>query len=113
MFPCHSEGTVTETRAVTTRANLSALKVNLLYYQMVVGQMPTTGQGLKALVERPTTEPVPKSWRKVVDEVPRDPWDREFQYRNPGKKNPGSYDLFSLGADGIEGTSDDVWPYSP
>ena len=37
-----------------------------------------------------------------------DYWDREFRYTMPGVHNAGSYDLWSLGADGESGTADDI-----
>ena len=94
---------------VSTRAQLNLLKVNLLSYQMNAGQMPTTAQGLQALVQRPEVAPLPTQWRRVLDQVPVDAWGQEFRYRSPGKKHPESIDLFSIGADGIEGTADDLW----
>src|SRR3989339_1938443 len=33
-----------------------------------------------------------------------DPWDNPFVYKYPGKHNPDSFDLFSLGCDGITKT---------
>jgi hypothetical protein len=29
-------------------------------------------------------------------------------YRNPGKRNTTGYDVFSLGADGVENSEDDI-----
>jgi len=37
-----------------------------------------------------------------------DPWGRRYLYKTPGTHNPDSYDLWSMGADGISGTGDDV-----
>lgn len=37
-----------------------------------------------------------------------DPWARKITYRNPGKRNAGGYDVFSLGPDGLENTEDDI-----
>jgi general secretion pathway protein G len=59
-------------------------------------------QGLAALVERPTTTPVPKSWRGegYVDRVPSDPWGNPYVYV---LATPQRYVLKSFGADGVEG----------
>jgi general secretion pathway protein G len=38
----------------------------------------------------------------------KDPWGEPYQYRNPGLKNPDSFDLFSKGQDKTEGTEDDI-----
>ncbi len=69
--------------------------------------MPTNEQGLQALVTMPTIEPRPASWREFFKEVPKDPWNNPYVYRNPGKKNSNSYDIFSAGPDGKPDTSDD------
>ena len=37
-----------------------------------------------------------------------DPWGRVFQYRNPGTKSGGDFDVFSMGADGQPDTADDI-----
>ena len=88
---------------------MNTIRLNLLSYQMAGGRFPTTEQGLKALVQRPEIEPIPVKWRRIFDEVPRDLWGIEFQYRKPGIKHPDGYDLFSAGPDRKAGTEDDIW----
>lgn len=41
-------------------------------------------------------------------EVERDPWGNSYKYRSPGKYNENSYDVWSMGADGEDGTEDDI-----
>jgi general secretion pathway protein G len=41
--------------------------------------------------------------------VPKDPWQNEYIYRNPGQKNPSGYDLYSAGPDRKADTADDDW----
>lgn len=38
-----------------------------------------------------------------------DPWGNTYVYKSPGVKNAAGYDLYSLGPDGQDGTTDDVW----
>ncbi len=38
----------------------------------------------------------------------KDPWGNEYQYKNPGEFNEDSYDLYSMGPDGEDGTDDDI-----
>ena len=68
------------------------------------GQFPTTEQGLKALLQQPTTHPQPRNWQgPYLDEVIalQDAWGRRFHYVQPGAGDPPRpYDLWSLGADG-------------
>ena len=61
---------------------------------------------IKALVERPATEPVPERWKQLMEEVPKDPWNREFVYDIPAKRSKGDYDVYSLGKDGVESDED-------
>ena len=42
------------------------------------------------------------------NKIPLDPWGEPYQYRFPGVKNKGSFDLFSKGPDKLEGTEDDI-----
>lgn len=68
--------------------------------------LPTTAQGLKALIERPTSEPQPKRWRALLTKMPIDPWGSPYQYRYPGVKNPDRFDLYSWGRDRVESADD-------
>jgi general secretion pathway protein G len=47
-----------------------------------------------------------------LDSLPMDPWNRPYLYSFPGKRNPGGYDLWSMGSDAKSGTDDDIgnWP---
>jgi general secretion pathway protein G len=70
---------------------------------------PTTEQGLKALVEKPSSPPVPKKWKDYLGKpVPPDPWGNEYRYLCPGKRFPNGFDLWSVGPDMQDGTEDDV-----
>lgn len=40
--------------------------------------------------------------------VPKDPWGRAYQYACPGSHRPLTFDLYSLGADGVPSTDDVV-----
>jgi general secretion pathway protein G len=67
---------------------------------------PTTSQGLEALV-RPHPElkkPFLYPEDGYISSMPLDPWGREYIYEYPSRKN-SKYDLYTLGADGIEGGS--------
>jgi general secretion pathway protein G len=49
----------------------------------------------------------PKSGRKYVREYNGDPWKRDYVYK---RLKEGGYEIFSRGADGEEGTEDDIRP---
>jgi general secretion pathway protein G len=95
-------------KAARVEADLRAIGTALMTYESQSGFMPSTEQGLKALVERPATEPRPRRWSKGMDELPVDPWGLPYNYKQPGTHNPTGYDLFSAGADRQPNTADDV-----
>ena len=82
----------------------------LKHYQSFALRYPTTEQGLKALVEKPTWEPVPQEWRpQAIQALKPDKWGNEYRYLYPGKHNgPAKPDVWSIGPDGKDGTRDDV-----
>ena len=90
-------------------ADLRTIKAQLKLYEDSNGFYPTTNQGLRALVTRPETGPVPERWSQLFKMVPTDPWKHPYIYRCPGSKHPDSYDLFSAGTDGRPDTADDDW----
>lgn len=84
------------------RANMSSIANALKMYKLDNNGYPTTEEGLEALVERPSSadkgEYNPDGY---LDQVPEDPWGNPYVYISPGVDGP--YDLYSLGADGVEG----------
>jgi len=90
------------------RADIQAISMQLKTYETLNLFLPSSEQGLKALVERPTTQPVPERWKQMLEKMPVDPWGHTYAYRNPGRKNTKGFDLFSFGSDGQEGTEDDI-----
>jgi len=99
-------GRVDEAKVETTKIQLRAIKNALEQYKLDNGFYPTTQQGLKALVEKPSMPPQPRRWRPYLEKLPKDGWDRDFIYISPGVKRP--YELKSRGPDGEEGTEDDI-----
>lgn len=88
------------------RGDLSSISTQLKLYETLNLNLPTNEQGLKALVERPTTQPIPPRWKQLFEKVPVDPWGTPYQYRFPGRKNPKSFDIYSLGPDRVESADD-------
>jgi len=89
-------------------SDIQAIKTQLRSYEMLNFSMPSSAQGLQALVTKPTTEPLPRKWRNLMESVPLDPWGHPYVYEFPGRKNPGKFDIYSLGPDGTP--SDDDLP---
>jgi general secretion pathway protein G len=99
-----------DAKSVKARAEIKTWEINLIRYRTRHGQAPMQAQGLKAMVVKPVNAPILNDrWTQLAKpETLLDPWGRPYQYRIPGKHNPGSYDVYSLGPDGIEGTADDI-----
>jgi general secretion pathway protein G len=89
-------------------ADFQTISSNLMQYRTANGFYPSTSQGLKALVERPSANPVPRRWSQIMKKMPLDPWDSEYIYRFPGKKNATEPEIISKGPDGLENTQDDL-----
>ena len=94
------------------QADILALKEALSAYQLQTGVLPTSDQGLKVLWQKPTTDPIPDQWRKIMDEEVVDPWGRPYHYLNPGKHNPDGYDVYSTGSTGQDGGDDEIGNWS-
>lgn len=95
-------------REVRARHDLNAIKTQLKGYECESLFLPTTEQGLQALVTMPSIEPVPTKWRQLCLAIPMDPWGRQYMYKCPGEHRPKTFDLYSLGPDGVE-SGDDIW----
>jgi general secretion pathway protein G len=92
------------------QAQIGLFEPALQMYFLNVKDYPSTGSGLEALRNPPGDLANPAKWNgPYLDKpIPLDPWDRPFQYAYPGKYNPESFDVWSLGRDGADGTDDDI-----
>ncbi len=92
-----------QARRVKARQDIRILENALRLYKLDNYRYPTTDQGLEALVEKPSTEPVPRKWKDggYIDRLPKDPWGFSYRYLNPGVH--GEIDIYSPGADGKPG----------
>ena len=90
-----------EAKATTTRSNITSINAALKMYRLDNGNYPTSEQGLKALVEKPTTAPVPGSWAQdgYLSAPPLDAWQKPYEYQSDGM----SFTIRSLGRDGKPG----------
>lgn len=87
----------------------SNIGLALKLYKLDNGRYPTTSQGLKALLSRPSSSPAPRNWNgPYLETDPLDPWKIEYAYKSPGEHNTSGYDLYSLGPDGLEDSGDDI-----
>lgn len=90
------------------KADIMTLENALDMYKIDNNQYPTTEQGLKALVNKPQTQPFAVNYRDngYIRRLPQDPWSQDYKIRSPGQH--GDIDIYSAGPDGIEGNEDDI-----
>lgn len=96
---------VADARTATAQSQIEILSSALESYRMDNLSYPTTEQGLEALRVRPADGAGLLNWRGpyLRKSVPKDPWGRPYHYVSPGIHNPESYDLYTLGRDGLVG----------
>lgn len=88
-------------KSEAAKLQLDRIGGSLDLYRLDVGRYPSQAEGLAALVDQPAgvarwNGPYLKKRESLTD-----PWGRPFGFRIPGQH--GEYDLWSTGADGIEG----------
>ena len=111
------KGQIDSAKDTRVDSDLQAIALALQSYESRALRMPTTEQGLMALVEKPTMEPIPENYRAFMEEMPKDPWGAAYKYRFPAQKSKKPYDLYSMGPNGVDdsGEGDDVgnWKKAP
>jgi general secretion pathway protein G len=90
--------------AAQTEVRIKFLSMQLEVMKRLTGSYPTQEEGLEKLSPDSLLKEKPDHVKKLLQDF----WNRRIQYRYPGIHNPDSFDLYSLGADGIEGTEDDI-----
>jgi general secretion pathway protein G len=92
-----------QAKVSATKAEMASIVTALNMYKLDNGHYPSTSQGLKALVERPSGTPAANNWAQegYLRKLPKDKWNNDFLYIAPGSNGP--FDIISYGADGIDG----------
>ncbi len=108
--PANGPATSLEIQTVQTFVN-DTVRLPLMNYRMNTGLWPASSDGLESLLYNVSGD---ASWHgpyldsiQGINEI-YDPWGNEYQYQSPGTHNPKSYDVWSMGPDGISGTADDI-----
>ena len=91
-------------RLSVARQSIQRIDSVLDLYRLDVGSYPSTEQGLKALVARPAGV---DGWNGpyLKGDVPVDPWNHAYSYRNPSSRGGHDYDLCSNGPGGTAATA--------
>jgi general secretion pathway protein G len=90
-----------EAKERIVRGDLSSLDTALKLYRLDTGAYPTSAQGLDILL-------LPTGKGPYLEKKPIDPWGGAYRYKCPGAQRVTSFDVFSVGRDGKEGTEDDI-----
>src|SRR5499433_2819402 len=92
---------LSESKSKAAKIQIESFGNALDLFYLDAGRYPTTSEGLRALMERPTNTAFWNGPYLKGNAVPNDPWGRVYLYRSPGQH--GAYDILSYGADGQEG----------
>jgi len=100
-------GRTEQARMTAAQSQIATFGTALDAFEVDNGYYPKGKNGLADLVQTPRDA---QNWRGpyLKSEIPLDPWGRPYVYECPGKHNPTSYDVMSMGLDGRAGTDDDV-----
>ena len=94
----------------TTKIAIGSVKTALLNFEVHAGRFPTTAEGLEALLKKPSGLTDDEWPDKYVDNLPKDAWNRKFQYTCPSEHSM-DYDILSAGPDHVFGNDDDISNY--
>ncbi len=101
-------GTTERGRMAAAQTQIATFKTALDAFEVDVGHYPKGKGGLVDLIAQPRDA---QNWHGPYmqsDAVPKDPWENEYIYECPGRHNPSSYDIQSMGPDGRANTDDDI-----
>ena len=97
---------MSEAKVNRVESDIEAIAMQLNIYKMLNYRLPTTEQGLAALLNEPTVEPKPRRWKRLMVNKPTDPWGSDYVYKTPSKDGSKAFVLYSLGPDKKEGSDD-------
>lgn len=97
---------LSKAKTETAKIQVDALTASVNFFQLDTGRFPTDDEGLKVLLEKPSSEsrwdgPYLQKRDSIVD-----PWGQSYGYRRPGQHR--DFDIYTLGSDGKEGGDGDA-----
>ena len=97
-------GRTEDAKRAAAKAQIANIESALQLYKLDNGNVPSTEQGLRALVERPMAGPPAPNWKAggYLPKVPADPWGFPYKYTTPSTQG-GEFEIISFGADGTQG----------
>lgn len=111
IFPRIRDQIADDVRVSRVYEDFPELTKRIEAYRAATGGYPTTEEGLRALVDRPT--PSPPHWRRTLDSVPIDAWGNRYRYRLASREGKEVPEFYSCGKDGAPDTEDDLSSLDP
>ena len=76
---------------------MAGITTALKLYKLDNDRYPSTEEGLDALMTKPASA---RNWKgPYLENKPFDPWKRKYEYKYPGQRNAGEFDIWSKGSD--------------
>jgi len=98
-------GRTDDARIAQAKVQIKNFETALKLFKLDNGFYPSTGQGLEALIEKPTIGRIPLNYKEggylEQKRISPDPWGNPYIYISLGLH--GDFDIISYGADGKEG----------
>ena len=97
-----------QAKIATAKTQVQNFSMAFNAYAYRNGRLPSEEQGVAALWQKPSVEPIPKDWGgPFLEKQPdNDPWGNPYKYTVPGP-NGLPFGVASFGADGVEGGEGD------
>ena len=80
-------GRTDDAKRTAAKVQIRNIEGALQLYKLDNGVYPSTEQGLKALVEKPSVGVIPKKWKigGYLPKLPEDPWGNPYKYLSPSQ----------------------------
>jgi general secretion pathway protein G len=99
-------GTQDQANRNAAAAQVGLYKRAIDLYRLNMRQYPSD---LQELVTKPSDAAAATKWGgPYMDKIAKDPWDQDYRFAAPGKHNADSFDVWSVGPDGQDGSADDI-----
>ena len=98
-------GRADQARVDKVTSDFATIGTALSLYKFDNAVLPSSEQGLSALVRKPSLAPVPGRYRQggYLRNLPLDPWGNSYVYLAPSRDGEREFELISRGADGRPG----------
>src|SRR5512140_2460749 len=88
-------GRTEQARITAAQTQIASFSTSLDAFEVDNGYYPKGRNGLQDLVTQPRDA---QSWHgPYLKDIPKDPWNNDYMYECPGRRNVGSYDLQPTG----------------